>query len=119
MEFGKSGGKKVVALCGFARFGVVWVGGRGGRARWKGRKLVSRMGLEGVSEELVRMANGCMDQAPQRRKVREAFKDVQLGIDHCLFKVCWRGFSFMFNFLISNRKSVTFTCYAVVICLYV
>ncbi|KAE8800259.1 Transcription factor HBP-1a [Hordeum vulgare] len=30
----------------------------------------------------------CLDQAPKRRCVREAFKDVQLiSIDHCLFKV--------------------------------
>lgn len=97
--------------------GLGWsgLGGRGGRARWWGTKLVGRMGLEGVSDELARMANGCTDQAPQRRKVREAFKDVQLRIDHCLFKVRRRGFSFMFNFLILIRKSVTFTCFAVVI----
>lgn len=28
-----------------------------------------------------------LDQASERRRVREAFKDVQQNIDHCLFKV--------------------------------
>ncbi|TKV94465.1 hypothetical protein SEVIR_9G296900v4 [Setaria viridis] len=33
----------------------------------------------------------CLDQAPERRRVREAFKDVQLNIDHCLFKGQYNG----------------------------
>ncbi|RCV43404.1 hypothetical protein SETIT_9G291800v2 [Setaria italica] len=33
----------------------------------------------------------CLDQAPERRRVREAFKDVQLNIDHCLFKGEYNG----------------------------
>ncbi|RRT82241.1 hypothetical protein B296_00002782 [Ensete ventricosum] len=32
-----------------------------------------------------------LDQARERRKVREAFKDVQLSIDHCLFKADHTG----------------------------
>jgi acylglycerol lipase len=41
-----------------------------------------------VDEALERDVLGaCLDQAPERRRVREAFKDVQLSIDHCLFKV--------------------------------
>jgi len=41
-----------------------------------------------VDEALEREVLGaCLDQAPERRRVREAFKDVQLSIDHCLFKV--------------------------------
>ncbi|XP_034601279.1 caffeoylshikimate esterase isoform X2 [Setaria viridis] len=40
-----------------------------------------------VDQALEREVLGaCLDQAPERRRVREAFKDVQLSIDHCLFK---------------------------------
>lgn len=46
------------------------------------------MRWEGVDEDLARMVSETkLDQARERRKVREAFKDVQLSIDHCLFKV--------------------------------
>ncbi|KAJ0985748.1 hypothetical protein J5N97_004104 [Dioscorea zingiberensis] len=45
------------------------------------------MGLEGVDDELARLVSETnLDHAPERRKIREAFKDVQLRIDHCLFK---------------------------------
>lgn len=43
--------------------------------------------LEGVGEELQKMLRKNMDEAPQRRRVREAFKEIQLGIDHYLMKV--------------------------------
>ncbi|KAL6906233.1 hypothetical protein ACP4OV_003834 [Aristida adscensionis] len=40
-----------------------------------------------VDERLERDVRGaCLDHAPERRRVREAFKAVQLSIDHCLFK---------------------------------
>ena len=46
------------------------------------------MTWEGVDERLAKMVSEAnLDQADERRRVREAFKDVQLGIDHCLFKV--------------------------------
>ncbi|KAL2896171.1 Caffeoylshikimate esterase [Bienertia sinuspersici] len=32
-----------------------------------------------------------MDEAPARRRAREAFKDTQLSIDHCLFKIPTQG----------------------------
>jgi acylglycerol lipase len=51
---------------------------------------------EGVDPALERMVlRACLDQAPERRRVREAFKDVQLNIDHCLFKVCAAPFPFL------------------------
>ena len=41
-----------------------------------------------MDEALEREVLGaCLDQAPERRRIREAFKNVQLSIDHCLFKV--------------------------------
>lgn len=51
------------------------------------------MKWEGVDEKLAKMVTEAnLDQASERRRVREAFKDVQLGIDHCLFKVIWKSF---------------------------
>ncbi|KAJ1295959.1 hypothetical protein BS78_01G262300 [Paspalum vaginatum] len=45
-----------------------------------------------VDEELERQVLGeCLDHAPERRRVRESFKDVQLSIDHCLFKGQYSG----------------------------
>lgn len=43
--------------------------------------------LEGVSEELQKLLDADMDQVGPRRRAREAFKDIQLSIDHILFKV--------------------------------
>ncbi|WVZ58003.1 hypothetical protein U9M48_008320 [Paspalum notatum var. saurae] len=44
---------------------------------------------EGVVDEALEreVLGACLDQAPERRRIREAFKDVQLNIDHYLFKV--------------------------------
>lgn len=63
----------------------------------KGRRAVAAatmaltaaaMGWEGVEDRLARMVTEVnLDQAPERRRVRDAFKIIQLGIDHCLFKV--------------------------------
>lgn len=43
--------------------------------------------LVGVDDELQMILDADMDQAPARRRAREAFKEIQLGIDHLLFKV--------------------------------
>lgn len=38
-------------------------------------------------EELQDIYMSNMDEAPARRRAREAFKHIQLAIDHCLFRV--------------------------------
>lgn len=43
--------------------------------------------LAGANDELQKILDANMDGAPARRRARDAFKDVQLGIDHILFKV--------------------------------
>lgn len=43
--------------------------------------------IEEMSEELQSIYLSNMDEAPARRLAREAFKDVQFAIDHCLFQV--------------------------------
>lgn len=43
--------------------------------------------FQGISEELQKIIDADMDNVDARRRARDAFKDVQLSIDHCLFKV--------------------------------
>lgn len=43
--------------------------------------------FEGVSEDLQKILDADMEQVGPRRRAREAFKDIQLSIDHILFKV--------------------------------
>lgn len=43
--------------------------------------------FQGVDDEVKKLLDSNMDEAPARRRAREAFKDIQLGIDHILFKV--------------------------------
>ncbi|KAM7524210.1 hypothetical protein LguiA_014112 [Lonicera macranthoides] len=45
----------------------------------------------GVSEEVQKLLNADMDQVDARRRARDAFKDIQLSIDHCLFKGPYDG----------------------------
>lgn len=56
------------------------------------------MKWNGVDDKLAKMASMAnLDHAPERRRIREAFRDVQLQIDHPLFKVF--GLPFLFNWL--------------------
>ncbi|KAL5726123.1 acylglycerol lipase [Ranunculus cassubicifolius] len=47
--------------------------------------------IEGITEELQNLLNSNMDDASARRRTRDAFKEIQLGIDHCLLKVSYDG----------------------------
>ncbi|RDX61879.1 Caffeoylshikimate esterase, partial [Mucuna pruriens] len=55
----------------------------------------SRMRLPGVDEKLQKILDAKMDQVGARRHAREALKDIQLGIDHILFKVRFVVFGFV------------------------
>ncbi|KAG5085125.1 hypothetical protein JHK82_052522 [Glycine max] len=44
------------------------------------------MGIPGVDRELKKILKANMDEVGARRRAREAFKNIQLGIDHILFK---------------------------------
>lgn len=39
------------------------------------------------NEELRRLKEVDIDEAPARRRVRDSFKDIQLNLDHILLKV--------------------------------
>lgn len=43
--------------------------------------------FNGVSKEVMEILEADMDEVPARRRAREAFKDIQLSIDHYLFKL--------------------------------
>ncbi|KAL2896326.1 Caffeoylshikimate esterase [Bienertia sinuspersici] len=47
--------------------------------------------FNGISDDLKNILDANMDEAPARRRAREAFKDTQLSIDHCLFKIPTQG----------------------------
>lgn len=51
--------------------------------------------FEGVSEDLQKLLDANMDQVETRRRAREAFKDIQLSIDHILFKVSFYFLTFL------------------------
>lgn len=55
-----------------------------------------RVHIEGVSEKLNLIASQNLDFAPARRRVRSAFTEVQQNLDHCLFKVPFFLFCFVF-----------------------
>ncbi|XP_042413953.1 caffeoylshikimate esterase-like [Zingiber officinale] len=62
------------------------------------------MGWEGVDDRLVRMVTeATLDQAPERRRVRDAFKIIQLGIDHCLFKAQYLGIRMEESYEVNSR----------------
>ena len=51
--------------------------------------MAPRKKLQGVDDELQKLLDANMDGVAARRRAREAFKGIQLGIDHILFKVFW------------------------------
>lgn len=51
------------------------------------RRRVRGRAMEGLDEEKYTISQMNLDQAPARRRVREAFIQIQQNLDHCLFKV--------------------------------
>ncbi|XP_062107368.1 caffeoylshikimate esterase isoform X4 [Humulus lupulus] len=59
--------------------------------------------LQGVDEEMQKLLDSNMDEAPARRRAREAFKDIQLGIDHILFKTPTDGLKMKESYEVNSR----------------
>lgn len=59
-----------------------------GEKRREIKTLAMKKRFPGVDNWLHKILDAKMDHAAARRQAREAFKDIQLGIDHILFKVC-------------------------------
>lgn len=71
--------------------GCAWFQGKGWR-RQRREKAAAAMASRPVrfpeiDDELRKIIDANMDEVPARKRAREAFKDIQLGIDHILFKV--------------------------------
>ncbi|KAF6165761.1 hypothetical protein GIB67_012658 [Kingdonia uniflora] len=75
------------------------------RRRRRGRVMapLHSMKLEGISDELKKIIDANMDEAPARRRAREAFKEIQLGIDHCLFKIPHEGLKMKESYEVNSR----------------
>ncbi|KAJ4825608.1 hypothetical protein Tsubulata_022680 [Turnera subulata] len=61
------------------------------RVESSGTPMVKVEKVHGISEELQRLLHAKMDTAAERRRVREAFKETQSQIDHCLMKIPYEG----------------------------
>lgn len=85
--------KKSFHFCFLLCFVGVELKGRAwfGRRKREAFAMAPVVKLAGVDKELKKILEANMDQVPARRRAREAFKDIQLQIDHILFKV----FSFL------------------------
>ncbi|TMW94505.1 hypothetical protein EJD97_010184 [Solanum chilense] len=59
--------------------------------------------FEGISEELQKIIDANMDQVAARRLARDAFKDIQLSIDHCLFKMPHAGLKMKESYEVNSR----------------
>ncbi|XP_018816952.1 caffeoylshikimate esterase [Juglans regia] len=59
--------------------------------------------LPGVDEKLQKILEANMDEAPARRLARDSFKDIQLGIDHILFKTPCDGLEVKESYEVNSR----------------
>ena len=59
--------------------------------------------LPGLDDKLQKILDSKMDEVPARRKAREAFKDVQLNIDHILFKTSCDGLETKESYEVNSR----------------
>jgi acylglycerol lipase len=60
---------------------------KGRRSLWQRRKSMAPTATLDNNEELRRLREVNIDEAPGRRRVRDSLKDIQLNLDHILFKV--------------------------------
>ncbi|XP_022134487.1 caffeoylshikimate esterase isoform X2 [Momordica charantia] len=65
--------------------------------------MAPRKKLPGISDELQKLADANMDDVSARRRAREAFKGIQLGIDHMLFKTPCDGLRIKESYEVNSR----------------
>ncbi|KAL2499428.1 alpha/beta-Hydrolases superfamily protein [Abeliophyllum distichum] len=63
----------------------------------------NRVKFPGVSKELQKILDADMDKVGPRRQAREAFKDIQLSIDHVLFKMPCDGLKMKESYEVNSR----------------
>ncbi|KAF7820014.1 caffeoylshikimate esterase-like isoform X2 [Senna tora] len=67
------------------------------------------MRFPGVDDELQKLLDAKMDEVPARRRARDAFKHIQLGIDHILFKTPCEGLKMKESYEVNSRGIEIFT----------
>lgn len=65
--------------------------------------MAPRKKLQGVDDELQKLLDANMDGVAARRRAREAFKEIQLGIDHILFKTPSDGLKMEETYEVNSR----------------
>ncbi|WCJ25373.1 alpha/beta-Hydrolases superfamily protein [Euphorbia peplus] len=76
----------------------------------KTKKTKTVMGkLADVDKDLLKLLDDDMDEAPARRRVREAFKHIQLSLDHILFKTPVDGLEMNESYEKNSRGLEIFT----------
>ncbi|KAK9048325.1 hypothetical protein SSX86_032712 [Deinandra increscens subsp. villosa] len=80
-----------------------------GVRRRRGIAVVNMLKVEELTPELREILNANMDHVQQRRRAREAFKDIQLNIDHLLFKTKYDGLKTKESYEVNSKGLEIFT----------
>ncbi|KAH8483363.1 hypothetical protein H0E87_027957 [Populus deltoides] len=93
--------------------GCAWFQGKGWRRQGREKTaaaMASRpVRFPEIDDELRKIINANMDEVPARKRAREAFKDIQLGIDHILFKTPCDGLKMEESYEVNSRGLEIFT----------
>ncbi|PWA68532.1 alpha/beta-Hydrolases superfamily protein [Artemisia annua] len=65
--------------------------------------------IKGLKPELQEILNADMSHVQERRRVREAFKDIQLNIDHLLFKTKYDGLKTKESYVVNSKGTEIFS----------
>lgn len=65
--------------------------------------------IEGLKPELQEILNADMSHVQERRRAREAFKDIQLNIDHLLFKTKYEGLKTKESYVVNSKGTEIFS----------
>jgi len=76
---------------------------KGRRSLWQRRKSMAPTATLDNNEELRRLREVNIDEAPGRRRVRDSLKDIQLNLDHILFKTPENGIKTKESFEVNSR----------------
>ncbi|OAY60415.1 caffeoylshikimate esterase [Manihot esculenta] len=71
--------------------------------------MVKPQKLRDMNDEFQKILDAKMDNAQERRRAREAFKQIQLGIDHCLMKMPCEGLKIEESYEVNSRGLEIFT----------
>ncbi|CAK9326328.1 unnamed protein product [Citrullus colocynthis] len=78
-------------------------GGLRGKRSFRKAIMAPRKKLQGVDDELQKLLDANMDGVAARRRAREAFKEIQLAIDHILFKTPSDGLKMEETYEVNSR----------------